>query len=164
MVIDLRKVQGRLWPEIGSCQSSVVEVSGRRSVVSDSLWPHGPYRPWTSPGQNTGVGSLSLLQGLFPTQGSNLGLPHCRRILNQLSQGKVRSGCGWSWMWIENNLRHWGGFSIEEHYTLFSLRKKKCRFPPLLYFCLSKVSKERTLKVKRIMTLSNLIQLLEKLF
>ena len=56
-----------------------------RSVVSDSLQPHGLYSPWNSPGQNTGVGSLSLLQGNFPTQGSNLGLPHCRRILYQLS-------------------------------------------------------------------------------
>ena len=54
-----------------------------RSVVSDSLWPHGLYTPWNSPGQNTGVGSLSLLQGIFPTQESNPGLPHCRRILNQ---------------------------------------------------------------------------------
>jgi len=36
-------------------------------------------------GQNTGVGSLSLLQGVFPTQGSNPGLPHCRQILYQLS-------------------------------------------------------------------------------
>ena len=50
------------------------------SVVSNSLWPLGLYSPWNSPGQNTGVGSLSLLQGLFPTQGSNPGLPHCRRI------------------------------------------------------------------------------------
>ena len=41
--------------------------------------------PWNSPGQNTGVGSLSLLQGIFPTQGSNLGLLPCRRILYQLS-------------------------------------------------------------------------------
>ena len=41
--------------------------------------------PWNSPGQNTGVGSLSFLQGIFPTQGSNLGLPHCRQILYQLS-------------------------------------------------------------------------------
>ena len=40
---------------------------------------------WNSPGQNTGVGSLSLLQGVFPTQGSNPGLPHCRWILYQLS-------------------------------------------------------------------------------
>ena len=35
--------------------------------------------------QNTVVGSRSLLQGIFPTQGSNSGLPHCRRILYQLS-------------------------------------------------------------------------------
>ena len=51
--------------------------------------------PWTvacqaplsmeSPGQNTGVGSLSLLQGIVPTQGSNSGLRHCRQILYQLS-------------------------------------------------------------------------------
>ena len=41
--------------------------------------------PWTSLGQNTGVGSLSLLQGIFPTQGLTSGLPHCRRILYQLS-------------------------------------------------------------------------------
>ena len=34
-------------------------------VMSDSLWPHGLYSPWNSPGQNTGVGSLSLLQGSF---------------------------------------------------------------------------------------------------
>ena len=44
-----------------------------------------------SPGQNTGVGSFSLLQGVFPTQGSNSGLSHCRQILFQLShQGKPR--------------------------------------------------------------------------
>ena len=53
--------------------------------MSYSLRPHGLYSPWNSPGQNTGVGCLSLLQGIFPTQGSNPGLPHCRRILYQLS-------------------------------------------------------------------------------
>ena len=41
---------------------------------------------WNFLGQNTGVGSLSLLQGVFPTQGSNPSLPHCRQILYQLSQ------------------------------------------------------------------------------
>ena len=55
------------------------------SVVSDSLQPHRLYSPWNSPGQNSGVGSLSLLQGIFPTQGSNPGLPHCRQILYRLS-------------------------------------------------------------------------------
>ena len=104
---------------------------GLRSVVSDSLRPHGLYSPWDSPGQdtgvgrvaflfsressqprdrtqvsriagrslpaepkgkpkNTGVGSLSLLQEIFPTQGSNPDLLHCRRILYQLSyQGSL---------------------------------------------------------------------------
>ena len=47
--------------------------------------PYRLYSPWKSPGQNTGVGSLSLLQGIFPNQGSNPGLPHCRWILYQLS-------------------------------------------------------------------------------
>ena len=53
--------------------------------MSDSLRPHGLYSPWSFLGQNTGVGSLSLLQGMFPTQGSNPGLLHCRWILYQLS-------------------------------------------------------------------------------
>ena len=43
------------------------------------------YSSWNSPGQNRGVGSLSLLQGIFTTQESNWGLLHCRRILYQLS-------------------------------------------------------------------------------
>ena len=59
--------------------------------MPDSLWPHGLYSPWNSPGQNTGVGSLSLLQGIFPTQGLNPGLLHCRQILYYLShQGSPR--------------------------------------------------------------------------
>ena len=40
--------------------------------------------PWNSP-QNTGVGSLSLLWGIFPTEESNPGLLHCRQIFYQLS-------------------------------------------------------------------------------
>ena len=60
-------------------------VSESLSVMSDPLQPHGLYGPWNSLGQNTGVGSLSLLQGIFPTQGSNPGIPHHRQILYQLS-------------------------------------------------------------------------------
>ena len=68
-----------------------LKESESRSVMSNSLQPHGLYSPWNSPGQNTGVGSWSLLQGIFPTQGSNLGLPYYRRILYQLShQGSSR--------------------------------------------------------------------------
>ena len=72
-----------IWATREAPQSRSDQIS--RSVVSDSLRPHGLYSPWNSPGQNTGVGSLSLLQGIFPTQGSNPGLPHCRWILYQLS-------------------------------------------------------------------------------
>ena len=61
------------------------------SVMSDSLRPHGIDSPWNSLAQNAGVGSLSRLQGIFPTQGLNPGLPHCRQILYQLShQGSPR--------------------------------------------------------------------------
>ena len=70
------------------CLSWWVSERESRSVMSDSLRPPGLYSPWNSPGQNTRVGSLSLLQGIFPTQGSNLGLPrlpHCRQILYQLN-------------------------------------------------------------------------------
>ena len=61
------------------------EVSESLSFVSDSLRPRGLYSSWNSPGQNTGVGSCSLLQGIFPTQRLNPGLLHCRQILYQLS-------------------------------------------------------------------------------
>ena len=71
--------------------SKLFEHLGKRkesehpSVVSDSLRPHGLYSPWNSQGQNTGVGSLSLLQGIFPTVGSNPGLLPFRQILHQLN-------------------------------------------------------------------------------
>ena len=55
------------------------------SVVSNSSRPHRLYSSWNSPGQNTGVGSLSLLQGIFPIQGLNPGFSHCRQILYHLS-------------------------------------------------------------------------------
>ena len=58
--------------------------------MSNSLWPHRLYStrllcPWNSPGKNIGVGSHSLLQGIFPYQGLNLVFQHCRRILYHLS-------------------------------------------------------------------------------
>ena len=63
----------------------IFKTSESLSVVSDSLWPRRLHSPWNSPGQNTGVRSLSLLQGIFPTQGLNPGLLHCRQIFYQLS-------------------------------------------------------------------------------
>ena len=87
------------------------------SVMSDSLQSHGLYSQWNSPGQNTGVGRLSLLQGIFPTQGLNPGLPHCRQFLYQLShKGSPRrlewvaypfsSGSSWP--------RNWTGVSYHQ--------------------------------------------------
>ena len=67
-----------------------VRVSVNHSVLSDSSRPHGPQParllcPWDSPGQNTGMGSHALLQGIFRTRGSNPSLLHCRWILYRLS-------------------------------------------------------------------------------
>ena len=71
--------------------SDCVSENESHSVVSDSLWPRGLYSPWNSPGQNPRAGSLSLLQGIFSSQGSNPGLPVYRQILSQLShQGNSR--------------------------------------------------------------------------
>ena len=62
----------------------VVHESDSHSVLSDSLRPHGLYSPWNSLGQNTGLGSLSCIQGIFSIQGLNPGLRHGRGILYQL--------------------------------------------------------------------------------
>ena len=68
---------------VGGC----VCVSPSFLSGSATLWTRVrlPFLSWDSPGQNTGVGSRSLFQGIFPTQGSNPSLLHCRRILCHLS-------------------------------------------------------------------------------
>ena len=66
--------------------ASVLIMSESVSVVSDSLQPHG-----LSMGQNTGVGSLSLLQRIFPTQGSNPGLLLAGNSLPAEPQGKPKN-------------------------------------------------------------------------
>ena len=80
-------------PELGNgflyCESE------SHSIVSDFCDPMD-YSPWNSPDQNIGVGSLSFLQGIFPTQGSNPGLLHGRRILYQLSHKGSSVGKGQS--------------------------------------------------------------------
>ena len=95
-------------------------TNGSRSVVSDSLRPHGLYSPWNSPGQNTGVGSLSLLQGIFPTQGLNPGLPYCRWILYQLSHREAHCPTNYNLfcqkvhkgqMIIKNHISQWNEIS-----------------------------------------------------
>ena len=107
------------------------------SVMSYSLWPHGLYNPWNSSDQNAGVGSRSLLQGIFPTQISNPGLPHWRQVLYQLShKGSPRilewvaypfsSGSSWPRNWTRVSWSA-GGF-----FTNWTIRDahKPCKLMP----------------------------------
>ena len=55
-------------------QDSDTRLKAKVAQSCLTLWSHGLYSPWNSPAQNTGMGSLSLLQGIFQTQGSNPGL------------------------------------------------------------------------------------------
>ena len=64
-------------------------------VMPDFLQIHGLYSLWNYPSQNTGVGWLSLLQGIFQTQELNPGLPHCRQILYQMSHKGSPRILGW---------------------------------------------------------------------
>ena len=78
-----------LWPtHLGALGDLVFSLSGGAGfLVTKSCptlvapWPARLLCPWNSPGQNTAVGCHFLLQGIFPTQQSNLGLLHCRQIL-----------------------------------------------------------------------------------
>ena len=83
------------------------------SVVSDSLWPNGLSSPWNSPSKKSGVNCHFLFQGIFPTQGSNLGLLHSRQILYRpshcfLSIPPINCGGGNS---TSCSLAIWGFFS-----------------------------------------------------
>ena len=103
-ISKIRAVRGYNW----LLKRTVMPQSESRSVPSDSLWPHGLYSPWNSPGQNTGVGSRSLLQGIFPTQGLNPGLPRCRQILYQLShQGSNKRKWKWSRSVVSDSATLW---------------------------------------------------------
>ena len=89
--VKCKLLEGRCYLEKRIVHSSICTyVCVSRSDMPDSLRPYGlqPARllcPWDSPGKNTGVGCHFLLQGIFPTQGSNLGLLLCRQILYLLS-------------------------------------------------------------------------------
>ena len=89
------------------------------SVVSNSLWPHGLYSPWNSPGQNTRVGSLSFLQRIFPTQRSNPGLLHCRWILYLLShKGSPLFSCAESYLQLWTpSCSMWDSSSLTRDWT-----------------------------------------------
>ena len=105
-ILQARILEGVAFPlSWGSSQFRESAVAGEwlklwheldfrgESECKSLLQPHGLYSPWTSPGQNTGGDSLSLLQGIFPTQGSNTGLLHCRQILYHLNHQGKPSNC-----------------------------------------------------------------------
>ena len=100
------------WATFNSLKLSktLSEWSESCSVVSDSLWPHRLYNPWNSPCQNTGVGSLSLLKGIFPTQGSNPALLHWRQILYQLSYPGSPSKKKKKNFFLNSHKSHWPKF------------------------------------------------------
>ena len=76
---------------VAETNTTLKRESESHLVISNSLWSHGLYSSWNSPGQDTGVVSHSLLQRIFQTQGSNPGLPHCKQITLQL---KINWGGG----------------------------------------------------------------------
>ena len=71
--------------------------SESHSVVSNSLWPHELYSSWSSPGQNTGAGSHSLLQGIFPTQGLNPGHRCESCIIKKAEHWRIDAFELWCW-------------------------------------------------------------------
>ena len=102
--------------------------SESHSVMSDSLQPHGLYSPWNSPSQNTGVDSLSLLQGMFPIQGLNPGLWHSRRILHQLSHKgnpRILEWVAYPFSSNSSRTRNWTGVSCiaGEFFTNWAIRE-----------------------------------------
>ena len=90
-----------------------------RSVVFSSLRLCGLFstrlhHPWDSPGKSIGVHCHSLLQGIFPTQGSNPGIPCCRQIFYQLShQGSswILEWVAFPFSWGSSRPRYWTGVS-----------------------------------------------------
>ena len=97
VILRKTKVSGTEWLNLR-------HVCISHSIISDSLRPYGlwPPRllcPWDSAGKNTGVVCHFLLQGIFPTQGSNLGLLHYRQILYHLSHVLLLLSC-FSRVWL----------------------------------------------------------------
>ena len=91
-ILAVRRIKRNkeMWPRASGPSSQKVKVkSFSRVQLSGTPWL---LCPWDSPGKNTGVGCYFLLQGIFPTQGSNPGLLHCRHMLYPLShQGSLSS-------------------------------------------------------------------------
>ena len=108
------------------------------SVVSDSLWLHGLFLPgfsaWNSSGKNTGVGSHSILQGIFPIQELNPSLLHCRHILYHLSHMG-----SWFGLFYKFSISNCG---LACYLTLGSLARR--------YLLLTSIASEKTFETKKI--------------
>ena len=119
--------------DLESIKWNSLRISLSERLRHESLRPHGLYSPWNSPGQNIGVGSLSLLQGIFPTQGSNPGLPHCKQIIYQLTHKEsprtlkwvaypFSRGSSWPRNWTGVSCiagRFFTNWTIREAYTIY---------------------------------------------
>ena len=110
------------------------------------------YSRWSSPGQNTGVGSLSLLQGIFPTQGSNPGLLHRRQILYQSHRSFLNST--WS------NQNYHGtvedtGYKKAVTYTKNDVISGFSIMPPFPYILFLKCPEKRVLGIINLLSLLN---------
>ena len=119
LAIDIRKTMPNIlwkWSE-----------SESHSVVFDSLGPHRLSIPWNSPGQNTGVGSHSLLQWIFPIQGSNPGLPLCRQILYQLNHKgspRILEWVDYPFSRGSSKPRHWVSCIAGRFFTRWAMREE----------------------------------------
>jgi len=76
-----QEVSSRARSKVSSILAIIFQLTIFDAMKNYGLWPARLLCPWDSPGKNIGVGGRSLLQGIFPTQGSNLGLLHFRYIL-----------------------------------------------------------------------------------
>ena len=125
---------------VEAISSPKVRLSHSVKCNSLRLQPTRLLCPWNSPGQNTEVSSLPLLQGIFPTQGSMPGLLHCRRILYHLSYPRsplhrwdcsssfkclveaMRIGKRENWMWTIKR-GECGGWLIRGNALSYTLRR-----------------------------------------
>ena len=104
------------------------------TLQSHRLQPARPLSSWDSPGKNTGVGCHALLQGIFPTLGSNPVLLHCRWILNHLSYQEISRILEWV------AYPFWRGSSWPGNWT------RVCRIAGTFFTCWTKMVSYRLLK------------------
>ena len=108
----LKGVQGwkkYIFIQLNSLLKNIESENESHSVMSNCLRPLGLYSPWNTPGQNTWVGRISFLQGIFPIRGLNPSLPHCIFTHGKppktykkanLKMSIIREFPGGQWLWL----------------------------------------------------------------